>query len=146
MSSPGPLVPDDQAAPDPGSSKVYASGPAASGLTSAWSDSPPKITFPPHPQFTEAFADQVAAVFRPLTIALTGAAEQIAAAFRPLTQAGHAWAAAVLHEADKQKRPRWHRRKCRTCNPAGFTDPLPYGREYHRRQLARRRRGRKRRR
>lgn len=37
---------------------------------------------------------------------------------------------------------RWHRRHCRWCNPAAFSLPCPYGREYHRRQRARKRRRR----
>jgi hypothetical protein len=37
---------------------------------------------------------------------------------------------------------RWHRRHCRWCNPAAFSPRCPYGREYHRRQLARKRRHR----
>jgi hypothetical protein len=38
---------------------------------------------------------------------------------------------------------RWHRRHCRWCNPAAFAPRCPYGREYHRRQLARKRRRRR---
>lgn len=43
----------------------------------------------------------------------------------------------LAHDLDYADRPRWHRRHCRTCNPAAFCDPLPGGTEYHRRQRAR---------
>jgi hypothetical protein len=49
----------------------------------------------------------------------------------------------VLHVLDRIQRPRWHRRRCPICRPAGFiTGPNPAARGYHRRQQARRRRNR----
>lgn len=49
-------------------------------------------------------------------------------------------AARTVHARDARERPRWHRIRCRQCNPAGNPLPLPGGQEYQRRQQARRRR------
>ena len=47
----------------------------------------------------------------------------------------------VGHNLDARDRPRWHRNRCRECNPAGNPLPLEGGAEYRRRQKARKRRG-----
>ena len=51
----------------------------------------------------------------------------------------------IGHALHKEQHPRWHRRRCRRCNPAAWPKPLAInGPAYHRRQLARRRRARRR--
>jgi len=74
------------------------------------------------------------------TLALVG--RQITAAFAVLAQSLRAAMPALLKIAHVVNHQRRHVR-CRACNPAG--NPLPLainGHEYHRRQLARRRRRR----
>lgn len=50
---------------------------------------------------------------------------------------GHLWHFVCLGQPG-----RWHRRHCRWCNPAAFAPRCPHGREYRRRQLARKRKRR----
>lgn len=51
----------------------------------------------------------------------------------------------LAHDIDARERPRWHVRRCTTCNPGcALTPPCPGGREYSRRRKARARRNRRR--
>jgi hypothetical protein len=76
--------------------------------------------------FADAFADGMKVV-----------AVAVAKALLPLAGLSRQ----LAHAQDMQDRPRWHRIRCPQCNPAGNPPPCPGGREYHRRQKARRRRG-----
>jgi hypothetical protein len=49
----------------------------------------------------------------------------------------------ISHDIDAREHPRWHKRRCRTCNPRGNPRPLAVnGHEYRRRRKARMRRNR----
>lgn len=56
----------------------------------------------------------------PLVPTLRNTAE----AFAPLLKSQAKAAAHLLHAYDAAQRPRWHRRRCATCNPAGNPPPL----------------------
>lgn len=71
-------------------------------------------------------------------------AEPFRAAGRAISDTGRYLERPAIHRA-LLSGDRAHRIRCATCNPAGNPPPLPGGREYHRRQLARQRRRRQRR-
>ena len=78
--------------------------------------------------FVRSFAEDMQAMGRTMSKAL-----------QPLADL----AARSAHDRDARERPRWHRNRCRQCNPAGNPLPLPGGREYRRRQKARKRRAKR---
>lgn len=88
----------------------------------AWSAATASVT---------AFAEGMKGISRALTDGLL-----------PFSRLFSGMSSQLAHAADRRDRPRWHRNRCRECNPAGNPLPLEGGAEYRRRQKARKRRAR----
>jgi hypothetical protein len=87
--------------------------------------------------------EAIAAFGRTMQASMSQIAAALVQAAKPISEMGTRLAAELAHAQDVRERPRWHRIRCRRCNPAGNPLGDPVGRGYHRRQMARRRRRRR---